>query len=68
MFGYGMDGISMLNASLSSWEESIEALFHMEVDVFEKSWLDFTLEYCDDPAGTVETDSTYKMRIQVDER
>jgi hypothetical protein len=68
MFGYGMEGISMLSSSLTDWNESIEVLFHMETDVFEKSWLDFAREHSYDPEGTIENDTTYKKRIQLNER
>ena len=66
LFGYGIDRFFMLNASLATWKESIETLFQMDADVFEKSWLAFVREYSDDPAGTMENDTTQIIRIEVD--
>ncbi len=66
MFSYGLDRLFMLNSSLATWKESIETLFQMEVDVFEKSWLDFAREYSTDPEGTMESDTTQKIRIDLD--
>lgn len=65
MFGYGPDRLFMLSASLADWKESIETLFQMEIDQFEESWLQFALEHSLDSLGTMENDSTYKVRIEV---
>jgi hypothetical protein len=45
MYNYGLDRLFMLNSSLAGWEVTIETLFHMKIDVFQQSWLDFAREH-----------------------
>jgi len=68
MYTYGVDRLMMFHSSLTGWEEAIEALFHEDMDKLEQSWLDFARQQSNDPKGTVENDSTYKLRIEAHEQ
>jgi hypothetical protein len=66
MSAYGLERIIMLNASFDDWNTTIEALFNMDSKKFEDDWLKFARENSDNPAGTIENDTTQKVRIDID--
>jgi hypothetical protein len=65
MYNYGIDRLLMLWQSKTDWKESIETIFQLSVDVFEKGWLEFALAYADDPEGTVENDTLPATRTTI---
>jgi len=66
MYNYGIDRLFMLWKSSIGWQRSIETIFQLPVDEFEKSWLDFARSQTDSPDGTIEDDTTKTMRLIVE--
>jgi hypothetical protein len=65
VYNYGIDRLFMLWNSSIGWGRSVETIFQLPIDEFEKSWLDFARSQTEDPDGTVEDDTTRTMRLIV---
>ena len=66
MYNYGLDRLLMLWNSSIDWKRSIETIFQLPIDEFQKKWLDFALSNAIDPKGTMENDPSKDIRISVD--
>ncbi|MCK5128053.1 MAG: hypothetical protein KAR42_17485 [candidate division Zixibacteria bacterium] len=63
MYNYGLDRLFMLAESSVEWRRSIETIFQLPLDEFEKSWIEFARENSNDPEGLVDDDPVKDMRI-----
>ncbi len=65
MYNYGLDRLFMLWQSSVDWKKSIETIFQMPVDDFEKAWIAFARSNTNDPEGTVDNDPDQDMKVKV---
>jgi hypothetical protein len=65
MFNYGLDRLFMLWQSSVDWKKSIETIFQMPLDEFEKAWIAFARNNTHDPEGNMDNDTSQDMRINM---
>lgn len=65
MYNYGLERLFMLWQSSVDWKKSVESIFQVPMDDFEKYWLDFARLNCPDSQGTMENDTTRDMRVRI---
>lgn len=65
MYNYGLDRLFMLWQSSVDWKKSVETIFQMPLDDFEKAWLAFARANTHDPDGTVDTDPDHDMKVKM---
>ena len=65
MYNYGLDRLFMLWQSSVDWKKSVETIFQMPLDEFEKAWLAFARNNTDDPDGTMDNDTAQDMKVNI---
>ena len=65
MYNYGLERLFMVWKSSVDWQRSIETIFQLPIDDFEKQWISFARANAIDSAGTMDNDTVKDVRISV---
>lgn len=66
MYNFGLERLFMLMESSVDWKRSLETIFQLPLDEFEKAWLEFARAESKDPLGTMDDDPANDMRMRLE--